>query len=145
MELMLVNLRLAGLIDRDLSNLKFYCEKVARATKTSIPPNYPVIGHDAFRTATGVHAAAIVKAIQKHDHRLADAVYSGVPAHLFGLEQIIEIGPMSGKSNVLYWLARHQIPPEEPVVNRILEAAKQSDRVLTDAEVHALCTEPAPR
>jgi len=144
MELMLVNLRLAGLIDRDLSHLKFYCETVARATKTSIPPNYPVIGHDAFRTATGVHAAAIIKAIQKHDHRLADAVYSGVPAHLFGLEQVIEIGPMSGKSNVVYWLARHQIPAEDALVSRILDAAKQSARVLTDAEVHALCTESAP-
>jgi 2-isopropylmalate synthase len=145
MELMLVNLRLAGLIDRDLSNLKTYCETVARATQTSIPPNYPVIGHDAFRTATGVHAAAIVKAMQKQDHRLADAVYSGVPAHLFGMEQVIEIGPMSGKSNVLYWLERHQIPAAEALVNRILDAAKQSARVLTDAEVHALCTEPAPR
>ena len=145
MDLMLVNLRLAGLIDRDLSSLRCYCEKVARATKTSIPPNYPVIGHDAFRTATGVHAAAIIKAIQKHDRRLADAVYSGVPAHLFGLEQVIEIGPMSGKSNVLYWLARHQIPADEALVSRILEAAKQSARVLTDAEVHALCTEPASR
>src|SRR5438874_1272538 len=145
MELMLVNLRLAGLIDRDLSHLKFYCEKVARATKTSIPPNYPVIGHDAFRTATGVHAAAIIKAIQKHDHRLADAVYSGVPAHLFGMEQVIEIGPMSGKSNVLYWLARHQIPADDTLVSRILEAAKQSARVLTDAEIQALCTEPASR
>jgi 2-isopropylmalate synthase len=145
MELMLVNLRLAGLIDRDLSNLRYYCEKVARATKTSIPPNYPVIGHDAFRTATGVHAAAIIKAMQKHDHRLADAVYSGVPAHLFGMEQVIEIGPMSGKSNVVYWLARHQIPADDTLVSRILEAAKQSARVLTDAEVHALCTEPASR
>ena len=145
MELMLVNLRLAGLIDRDLSNLRYYCEKVARATKTSIPPNYPVIGHDAFRTATGVHAAAIIKAIQKHDHRLADAVYSGVPAHLFGLDQVIEIGPMSGKSNVLYWLARHQIPADDTLVSRILEAAKQSARVLTDAEIQALCTEPASR
>ena len=145
MELMLVNLRLMGLIDRDLSNLKYYCEAVARATKTSIPPNYPVVGHDAFRTATGVHAAAIIKAIQKHDHRLADDVYSGVPAHLFGFEQVIEIGPMSGKSNVIYWLARHQIPAEDALVSRILDAAKQSARVLTDAEVHALCTEPAPR
>ena len=145
MELMLVNLRLAGLIDRDLSKLRYYCEKVARATKTSIPPNYPVIGHDAFRTATGVHAAAIIKAIQKHDPRLADAVYSGVPAHLFGMEQVIEIGPMSGKSNVLYWLARHQIPADDALVSRILEAAKQSARVLTDAEVQALCTEPASR
>jgi isopropylmalate/homocitrate/citramalate synthase len=145
MELLLVNLRLMGLIERDLSNLKTYCEKVAKATKTTIPPNYPVIGHDAFRTATGVHAAAIVKAIQKGNERLADDVYSGVPAHLFGLEQVIEIGPMSGKSNVLHWLARHQIPAEEPLVSRILDAAKHSARVLTDAEVHALCTEPAPR
>ena len=143
MELMLVNLRLMGLIDRDLSNLKVYCEKVAAATKTTIPPNYPVFGHDAFRTATGVHAAAIVKAIQKHDHHLADAVYSGVPAHLFGLDQVIEVGPMSGKSNVLYWLARHQIPADDALVGRIVDAAKQSARVLTDAEIHALCTEAA--
>jgi isopropylmalate/homocitrate/citramalate synthase len=145
MELMLVNLRLMGLIDRNLSNLKYYCEKVASATKTSIPPNYPVIGHDAFRTATGVHAAAIIKAIQKHDHRLADNVYSGVPAHLFGLEQVIEIGPMSGKSNVLYWLARHQIPADDALVARILDAAKHSARVLTDAELHSLATESARR
>jgi isopropylmalate/homocitrate/citramalate synthase len=145
MELMLVNLRLMGLIERDLFNLKTYCEKVAAATKTKIPPNYPVIGHDAFRTATGVHAAAIVKAIQKGNERLADDVYSGVPAHLFGLEQVIEIGPMSGKSNVLHWLARHQIPAEDALVSRILDAAKQSARVLTDGEVRALCTEPAPR
>lgn len=145
MELMLVNLRLMGLIDRDLSNLKTYCEKVAVATKTTIPPNYPVIGHDAFRTATGVHAAAIVKAIQKGNERLADDVYSGVPAHLFGLEQVIEIGPMSGKSNVLYWLARHQIPAEDALVSRILDAAKQSARVLTDIELHGLCTERASR
>ena len=143
MELMLVNLRLMGLIDRDLSNLRHYCEKVAKATHTTIPPNYPVVGRDAFRTATGVHAAAIVKASQKHDRLLADAVYSGVPAHLFGLEQIIEIGPMSGKSNILYWLARHQIPADEALVNRIFDAAKQSARVLTDEELHALCAEAA--
>jgi 2-isopropylmalate synthase len=143
MELMLVNLRLMGLIDRDLSNLKYYCEKVAQATHTTIPPNYPVIGRDAFRTATGVHAAAIVKASQKHDRQLADAVYSGVPAHLFGLEQIIEVGPMSGKSNILYWLARHQIPANDALVNRIFDAAKKSARVLTDEELHALCAEAA--
>jgi len=140
---MLVNLRLLGLVDRDLSKLKTYCERVAAATKTTIPPNYPVLGHDAFRTATGVHAAAIIKAMQKEDHRLADAVYSGVPAHLFGLDQVIEIGPMSGKSNVVYWLARHQIPADEAIVSRIFDAAKQSARVLTDAEILALCAEAA--
>jgi isopropylmalate/homocitrate/citramalate synthase len=143
MELMLVNLRLMGLIDRDLSRLKEYCEKVARATHTTIPPNYPVVGHDAFRTATGVHAAAIVKAFHGKNPELADVVYSGVPSHLFGLDQIIEIGPMSGKSNVLFWLERHKIPANDAVVNRILEAAKQSARVLTDDEIQALATEPA--
>jgi 2-isopropylmalate synthase len=143
MELLLVNLRLMGLIQRDLSRLKEYCEKVAKATRTTIPPNYPVIGHDAFRTATGVHAAAIIKAYRKDDRSLADAVYSGVPAHLFGLDQVIEIGPMSGKSNVVFWLERHRIPADELLVNRIFEAAKKSECVLTDSEVLALCAEAA--
>jgi isopropylmalate/homocitrate/citramalate synthase len=138
MELMLVNLRLMGVIDRDLSLLKQYCEKVAKATHTTIPPNYPVIGKDAFRTATGVHAAAIIKAFRKGDESLANVVYSGVPSHLFGLDQIIEIGPMSGKSNVLFWLERHHLPADEATVNRIFDAAKQSARVLTDQEVLAL-------
>ena len=143
MELMLVNLRLLGLIDRDLSRLKEYCEKVAAATHTTIPPNYPVIGRDAFRTATGVHAAAIIKAFHSKDPGLADVVYSGVPGSLFGLDQVIEIGPMSGKSNVLFWLERHGIPASNALVNRIFDAAKQSARVLTDAELQALCSHPA--
>jgi len=144
MELMLVNLRLLGVIHQDLSRLREYCEKVAKATHTKIPPNYPVIGHDAFRTATGVHAAAIAKAYRKGNKMLADSVYSGVPAHLFGLDQIIEIGPMSGKSNILFWLDRHHIPASDALVDRILDAAKHSPRVLTDAELSALCAE-APR
>lgn len=139
LELLLVNLRLLGLRDNDLSFLRAYCERVAKATHTTIPPNYPVFGRDAFRTATGVHAAAIIKALRKHDRSLADAVYSGVPAHLVGLEQIVEIGPMSGKSNVVYWLARHGIPETDELVNRIFDAAKQSPRVLTDDEIHTIC------
>src|SRR5579859_6726584 len=141
MELMLVNLRLIGVIHQDLSRLREYCEKVAQATHTSIPPNYPVVGRDAFRTATGVHAAAIAKAYRKGSQELADSVYSGVPAHLFGLDQISEIGPMSGKSNILFWLERHHVPTDDGLVNRIFDAAKQSARVLTDAEVFALCAE----
>jgi 2-isopropylmalate synthase len=138
MELMLVNLRLLGLIDQDLSKLKQYSEAVAKATHTRIPPNYPVVGRDAFRTATGVHAAAIVKAYKKGDHELANSIYSGVPSHLFGLEQVIEIGPMSGKSNVLYWLEKRGIPASDELVERIYSAAKKSDRVLTDEEILAL-------
>jgi 2-isopropylmalate synthase len=139
MELMLVNLRLMGLIGQDLSRLKEYCDRVAEATHTTIPTNYPVIGRDAYRTATGVHAAAIIKAFRKNDAELANAVYSGVPAQLFGLEQIIEIGPMSGKSNVLYWLEKRGMAGDENWVNRIFEAAKKSSRVLTDQEILALC------
>jgi 2-isopropylmalate synthase len=139
MELMLVNLTLMGLINRDLSRLKEYCQTVATATHTTIPPNYPVVGKDAFRTATGVHAAALIKAFKKGDVALANSVYSGIPSHLFGLDQVIEIGPMSGKSNVLFWLERHNIPADDDTVARILDAAKHSARVLTDDELHMLC------
>ena len=138
MEAMLVNLRLLGLIDRDLSRLKEYSEAVARATHTVIPPNYPIVGLDAFRTQTGVHAAAIAKAYKRNDVELANAIYSGVPAHLFGLEQIIEIGPMSGRSNVIYWLGKRGIAVSEEVADRILATAKQSSRVLTEEEILAL-------
>lgn len=138
MELMLVNLRLLGLIDRDLSKLKQYSEAVAKATQTVIPPNYPVVGSDAFRTATGVHAAAIVKAYRKNDPELANAIYSGVPSQLFGLEQIIEVGPLSGRSNVIFWLEHRGIPVTDALVDAIISAAKKSDRVLTDVEILAI-------
>jgi 2-isopropylmalate synthase len=144
MELMLVNLRVMGLIDHDLSRLKEYSEAVSRATHTAIPPNYPVIGRDAFRTATGVHAAAIVKAYKKNDRDLANAIYSGVPSHLFGLEQIIEIGPLSGRSNVIYWLEKRGIEANDERVERIFAAAKQSQQILTEAEIRALL-EPSPQ
>jgi 2-isopropylmalate synthase len=138
MEAMLVNLRLLGLIDRDLSRLKEYSELVARATNTAIPANYPIVGRDAFRTQTGVHAAAIAKAYKKGDVELANAIYSGVPAHLFGLEQIIEIGPMSGRSNIVFWLEKHRIPSSDALIDRIFGAAKQSHHVLTEDEILAL-------
>ncbi|HEU5411304.1 MAG TPA: LeuA family protein [Candidatus Acidoferrales bacterium] len=146
MELLLVNLRLMGLIERDLSKLKMYSDTVARATRTTVPPNYPVVGRDAFRTATGVHAAAIIKAYRKGDAALANSVYSGVPSNLFGLEQVIEIGPMSGRSNVTFWLEKHLISVTEDLVTRIFDAAKKAERVLTDDEILALCaTAPVPQ
>jgi 2-isopropylmalate synthase len=138
MELMLVNLRLLGIIDRDLSQLKKYSETVAKATHTTIPPNYPVVGRDAFRTATGVHAAAIVKAYKKDDVELANSIYSGVPSHLFGLDQVIEVGPLSGRSNVIHWLEKRGIPATDELIERIFEVAKQSERVLTDADIQAV-------
>jgi 2-isopropylmalate synthase len=144
-ELMLVNMQLLGMIDRDLSKLREFCERVARATHTVIPPNYPVVGRDAFRTATGVHAAALIKAQRMGDAALADIVYSGVPASLFGLEQIIEVGPMSGKSNVLHWMDRHGIPASDEIAQRVLDAAKNASTVLTDEELFALCRQPSPR
>jgi 2-isopropylmalate synthase len=141
MELLLVNLRLAGLIQQDLSRLKEYCEKVAQATHTSIPANYPVVGSDAFRTATGIHAAAILKASKRKEAMLANTVYSGVPAHLFGLEQNIEIGPLSGRSNVVYWLEKRGLAASEKAVGRILEAAKKSSAILTESEIRRLYAE----
>jgi 2-isopropylmalate synthase len=138
MDQMLVNLKLMGIPPwdkQDLTKLRDYCEAVSRATGVPIPPNYPVVGEDAFRTATGVHAAAVIKAYKKNDVELANAVYSGVPSHLFGMEPVIDIGPMSGKSNVLFWLERHGIAPSEDVVERIYKLAKNSDHTLSEAEI----------
>jgi 2-isopropylmalate synthase len=139
---MLVNLKLMGVapwVDQDLTKLKEYCITVSQATEVPIPRNYPVMGEDAFRTATGVHAAAVIKAFRKGDIELANSVYSGVPSHYFGLEQIIEIGPMSGKSNVIFWLERKGITASEDLVDRIFQRAKASDRCLTEEEILACC------
>src|ERR1700683_1557632 len=145
MELMLVNLRLLGLIDRDLSTLKKYSEAVSKATHTPIPPNYPVVGRDAFRTATGVHAAAIVKAYKKGDQELANSIYSGVPSQLFGLEQIIEIGPLSGRSNVIYWLEKRRVPGSAEKLVSLFAAAKQAERIMSEQEIQAIIdSAPAP-
>jgi isopropylmalate/homocitrate/citramalate synthase len=138
MDLMLVNLKLMGVAPwdkQDLTKLKDYCRAVSRATGVPVPPNYPVVGEDAFRTATGVHAAAVIKAFKKGDTELANAVYSGVPAHLFGLEQGIDIGPMSGKSNVLFWLEQHGIRATDELVEKIYRRAKSSDHTLTEFEI----------
>jgi isopropylmalate/homocitrate/citramalate synthase len=137
MDLLLVNLRLMGYIAGDLSRLKDYCRAVSEATDVPIPANYPVVGEDAFRTGTGVHAAAVIKALKKGDVELANLVYSGVPSHWFGLEQRIEVGPVSGKSNVVYWLEKRGIPASDELIERIFAKAKSSDRVLTEKELLA--------
>jgi len=110
---------------------------VSAATGVPIPANYPVVGRDAFRTATGVHAAAVIKAFKKNDLALIDAVYSGVPASLVGREQQIDVGPMSGKSNVVFWLERHGYQASEELVDRIFATAKRSATVLTTEEIVA--------
>ena len=138
MDQLLVNLQLMGYIDRDLSNLKRYCETVSTSTGVPIPISYPVVGRDAFRTATGVHASAVIKAFNKGDDWLADMVYSGVPAKMVNCEQTIEVGPMSGKSNVIFWLERNGIEPTKERVERIFDRAKQSDSVFTDEEIMRL-------
>jgi 2-isopropylmalate synthase len=138
MDQMLVNLKLLGIEpwkSQDLTKLKELCDFVSKATGVPIPKNYPVVGDDAFRTGTGVHAAAVIKAYRKNDVMLANSIYSGVPSHFFGMQQIIEVGPMSGKSNVQFWLERHDIPATEELVDRIYQRAKESDRTLTDAEI----------
>jgi 2-isopropylmalate synthase len=137
MELLLINLVLMGYIERDLAALCEYCDVVSAATDVPIPANYPVVGRDAFRTATGVHAAAVIKAFRKNDQALIDAVYSGVPASMVGREQQIDVGPMSGKSNVVFWLERHGYTASDELVERIFQKAKSSSTVLTAEEIVA--------
>lgn len=135
MELLLVNLRLLGYRDDDLTALPEYVETVSEAIGVPIPVNTPIVGRDAFRTATGVHAAAVIKAQRKGQAWLADRVYSGVPASWVGRAQEIEIGHMSGASNVLYYLTVRNLPTDQAVVDAVLAAAKQSERLLTEEEI----------
>jgi len=140
-DILLVNLVMMGYLDRDLTSLPAYCEAVSRACDVPIPPSYPVIGADAFRTATGVHASAVMKAFRKQDRPLMDAVYAAVPASLVGREQEIEVGPMSGRSNVIFWLERRGLPAPPALVDRIFTAAKASSRVLSHAQIDQIVRE----
>ena len=137
LDMLLVNLVLMSWLERDLGCLNELVQLVSTATGEPIPDNYPVFGRDAFRTATGVHAAAVIKAFHKRDPELMDRVYSGVPARMVGRRQEIELGPMSGRSNVLFWLEQHGVVPQEVVVDRLFRRAKASQRVLTEEEILA--------
>ena len=138
MELLLLNLKLLGQLDTDLTKLGDYCQTIAKAVKWDVPINYPLMGRDAFRTATGVHAAAIIKSMAKGDTWLADRIYSGVPAGMIGRQQEICIGFMSGASNVNYWLAQRDIPSDDALVAEILKQAKSQDHIMTEDEVMAV-------
>jgi 2-isopropylmalate synthase len=137
-DLLMVNLVMMGYRSHDLSGLPAYVQAVADACDVRIAPNYPVLGADAFRTATGVHAAAVVKAFRKGDRVLMDAVYAAVPASLVGRQQEIEVGPMSGRSNVIFWLESRGLPATDEIVDRIFAAAKASNRTLTHEQVQSL-------
>jgi 2-isopropylmalate synthase len=135
MDLLLVNLALLGYRPADLTKLPAYCQAVSDATGVPIPAKYPVVGRDAFRTATGVHAAAIAKAGRKGDAPAVDAVYSGVPAALVGREQEIDVGPLSGKWNVIFWLEKRGVTASDELVDRILARGKRSRTTLTEEEI----------
>jgi 2-isopropylmalate synthase len=135
MEQLLVNLKLLGWRDDDLTRLPDYVAAVARAVDVPVPINQPIVGRDAFRTATGVHAAAVIKAQKKGAAWLADRVYSGVPASWVGRGQEIEIGHMSGASNVVFYLESRGLPAGRDVVQAVLALAKRSERLLTDEEI----------
>jgi 2-isopropylmalate synthase len=137
MDQLLVNLRLLGWIDNDLSALGDYVRLASKAICVPLPNNYPVFGSDAFETGTGVHAAAVIKAFKKGDAWLANRVYSGVPADMVGLEQVIKIGPMSGKSNVIWFLEKHGVAPSDAAVDSVLQLAKATPRLLNDQEILA--------
>jgi 2-isopropylmalate synthase len=145
MELLLLNLKLLGQLDgQDLTKLLEYCETIARAVKWDIPISYPLVGRDAFRTATGVHASAVIKAMAKGDTWLADRIYSGVPAGMIGRAQEICVGFMSGASNVNYWLSQRGIPVDDTLVAEILKAAKTQDHIMTEEEVMAVVKRVRP-
>ena len=136
----LVNLSLMGVISNDLTSLNKYVQKANEYIEVPLPKNYPVFGSDAFETGTGVHASAVVKALRKGDSWLADRVYSGVPAGDYGLEQVIRVGHMSGKSNIIHWLEAKEIEVEDSLVEYLFNVAKSKNRLMTDEEL-LLCVQ----
>jgi 2-isopropylmalate synthase len=144
LDLLLVNLKLLGLHQGDLSVLGELVDVAASACQVPLTASYPVFGKDAFRTGTGVHAAAVIKAANKGADWLADRVYSGVPASWFGRRQVIEISHMSGESNIVYWLKQRGIEPAVGVVHAIRERAKATDKVLEEAEIMAIIAGVGP-
>ncbi|HVP14284.1 MAG TPA: LeuA family protein [Terriglobales bacterium] len=137
MDQLLVNLRLLGWIENDLSSLEEYCRAVSDAAGVPIPSNYPVVGRDAFRTGTSMHASAMVKALRRGEAWLVDRVYSGVPSNLVGRRQEVEIGPSSGASNAIWWLESHGLASTPERAQALVQRARSADRVLTEAEIRA--------
>lgn len=133
----LVNLSLMGVINNDLRSLSDYMKKAHQYVGVALPRNYPVFGEDAFETGTGVHASAVIKAMNKGDDWLADRVYSGVPAGDYGLNQVIRIGHMSGRSNITWWLSRNNYPVDDEIIQYLFEVAKSQRRLMTDSEIHS--------
>ena len=134
----LVNFSLMGIINNDLTLLDEYMKKANQYIEVPLPRNYPVFGKDAFETGTGVHASAVIKAMKKGDHWLADRVYSGVPAGEFGLQQKIRIGHMAGRSNIIWWLENREIEASDELVSHIFDVAKSQRRLMEDSEVEAV-------
>jgi 2-isopropylmalate synthase len=137
----LVNLSLMGIIENDLTLLNEYVHKANEYIKVPLPRNYPVFGEDAFETGTGVHASAVIKAMRKGDHWLADRVYSGVPAADFGLQQVIRVGHMSGRSNILWWLEQNGIEATDELVAHLFEVAKSQPRNMENFEIEQAIAE----
>ena len=131
----LVNLKLMGVIDNDLTLLDEYMRTANKYIEVPLPRNYPVFGEDAFETGTGVHASAVIKAMRKGDDWLADRVYSGVPAGDFGLKQVIRIGHMAGRSNIIWWLEQNGYEVTDELVSHLFEVAKSQRRNMLDSEV----------
>ena len=130
-----------GVIENDLTALNEYMRKAHEYVEVALPRNYPVFGEDAFETGTGVHASAVIKAMKKGDHWLADRVYSGVPAQDYGLQQVIRIGHMSGRSNIIWWLEQNGYEADDGLVGHMFEIAKNQRRLMSDEEVHQAISE----
>jgi len=134
LELFALNLSLDGAWPEDLTPIAEYCQRAAALLGVEIPANHPLVGAGAFRTATGVHAAAIRKA-ERQAAWLSERVYGAVPSSAVGRTQEVCIGPMSGRANVEHWLSLRGLSLDEALIQRLLLCARASDHVLEDAEV----------
>lgn len=134
LDTLLVNLHLMGVIDNDLTTLMAYVHDAARFLDVPVPVGFPVIGQDAFRTGTGVHAAALVKS-RPFGVAMEDAIYSGVPAGLVGRSQEIVVTTLSGRNGIRSVLIGLDLPHDEVTVQRVFDYAKAGNRRVGEDEL----------
>jgi isopropylmalate/homocitrate/citramalate synthase len=138
MELVLAHLHLNGLRSGSLLPLTEYAHYAARILRAPIPFRQPVVGPEAFSHGSGVHAAAIRKALELGRPDLAGVVYSPIDPAVVKRTIGITVGRMSGRSNAILALRNLGIEPAEGLVSAVLAAAKTSDSPLTNERIRQL-------
>lgn len=135
MEHLLVNLKLLGVLQNDLSRLQEYVDTVSRHCRVPLPFSWPGLGRDAFAATSAESAERLIELYELGERQLFEHTFSGVAPGLVGREARFAVGPRSGPANVRGWQLQSQRSGE---VEPVLAAARERGRVLESHELEAL-------